>query len=185
MFLTININEYNSENIYYCEPIKNTVLTEGKFIRILYAVYDMTLNGIYNTITFTDGTGHMYYNKQKYIFDINKNNMVIDKLIHFENELLKKYDTTKTPVYNLKQQLLSGSIRIFNDSTEEYRQNQHQPLKHHQKNKIPCSNDHMKKNNSNHSNGLYILKVAGIWEDKTTYGITYKFNQPNHQYDRL
>ena len=41
MNLVKSINQYNEDNIYFCEPIKNNVMNEGKFIRILYSTHNL------------------------------------------------------------------------------------------------------------------------------------------------
>ena len=37
MNITENINNYSINNIFYLDPIKNTVLENSNFIRILYS----------------------------------------------------------------------------------------------------------------------------------------------------
>ena len=37
MNLVKKIEQYNNDFIFFCEPIKNNVMNEGNFIRILYS----------------------------------------------------------------------------------------------------------------------------------------------------
>ena len=46
MNIVKNINQYNIDNIYFCDPIKNNVMTGGNFIRILCSTSNLVLNGI-------------------------------------------------------------------------------------------------------------------------------------------
>ena len=42
-----NLNQFNKDYIYFCEPIKNNIMNEGTFIRILYSTHYVVFNGIY------------------------------------------------------------------------------------------------------------------------------------------
>ena len=53
--------------------------------------------------------------------------------------------SNKTPSYNLALQVTSGSLKLFSESID-------------------------KKKNID-----IILKISGLWEDDSSYGITYKF----------
>ena len=37
----------NENYVYFCEPIKNNIMNEGSFIRILYSTNKFVMNGIY------------------------------------------------------------------------------------------------------------------------------------------
>ena len=41
-----NMDKYDASHLYFCESIKNNVMNEGKFIRILYSNELFTMNGI-------------------------------------------------------------------------------------------------------------------------------------------
>ena len=47
MNLVKNIEQYEENNIFFCEPIKNNIMNDGRFIRILYSNNILVLNGIY------------------------------------------------------------------------------------------------------------------------------------------
>ena len=51
MNIVKNINQYNENNIFFCEPIKNNIMNDGNFIRILYSTHNILLNGIYLLIS--------------------------------------------------------------------------------------------------------------------------------------
>jgi hypothetical protein len=54
MYLVKKIEQYNNENIFFCEPIKNNIMNESIFIRILYSTDLMILNGIYLLVNLND-----------------------------------------------------------------------------------------------------------------------------------
>ena len=41
------IYQYNPDHVLFCEPIRNTILNKGSFVRILYSTSYFSLNGIY------------------------------------------------------------------------------------------------------------------------------------------
>jgi hypothetical protein len=148
MNLVKKIEQYNNDCLFFCEPIKNNVMNEGNFIRILYSSDIMVLNGIYLLINLTDITCEKYYNKYKCNFNISNHRDIIECLKNIEEEILKKYKTNKAPSYKIFEQLKAGHIKLFNDI-------------------------------GNNNSCSFILKISGIWETQSNYGLTYKFVKTN------
>jgi hypothetical protein len=144
MYIVKSIEQYSNTNLIFCEPIKNNIMMEGNFIRILYSTNNMVLNGIYLLINLTDITCEKYYNKYKCSFNISKHKELVDQLKVIEEEILKKYKTDKTPSYKIYEQIKFGFIKVLNDV-------------------------------GNSTNYSFVLKISGIWETSTNYGLTYKF----------
>jgi len=149
MNIVKRIDQYNHRYIYFCEPIKNNVMNEGTFIRIIYSSPNFILNGIYLLIQFNDITCEKYYNKYKCNFNSIQHKELIDSLKVIEENILNKFDfTNKLPQYKIYDQIKNGNIKIFNEI-----------------NKNNCS---------------FILKISGVWETQTNYGLTYKFIKINN-----
>ena len=149
MNIVLNLDQYNEQYVYFCEPIKNTIMNDGNFIRILYSNRNLVLNGVYINLLFNDLTIEKHYNKFKCIFNTNfYKKMITDIKIIEENILAKLNVVNKTPQFKIYEQLNNGSIKIFCDS-------------------IPKSNS------------SFILKISGIWETLDQYGLTYKFTKTN------
>jgi hypothetical protein len=149
MYIVKTIEQYDENNIFFCEPIKNNIINEGNFIRILYSNDKFTLNGIFLLITLTDVFCEKYHNKYRCIFNIKNHKPLIDKIKYIEEELIKKTDIkNKIPQYKIYDQLKNGNIKIFNDIG----------------NLVKCS---------------FILKISGIWETANNYGLTFKFSKTN------
>ena len=53
-----------------CEALKNTIISGGYFIRLLYSTENITLNGIHMNITFNKGNYDINNNKLKLHFNI-------------------------------------------------------------------------------------------------------------------
>jgi hypothetical protein len=145
MNIVIRIDQYDDKSIYFCEPIKNNIMNDGNFIRILYTNPRVTLNGVYLFIKLNDVVCEKYYNKYKCNFDVVSHINIIDNLKVIEENILKKLDIKeKTPQFKIYEQIKNGNIKIFNDIG----------------NKSSCS---------------FILKISGIWETLSNFGLTYKF----------
>jgi hypothetical protein len=151
-----NIDQYNEQFLYFCDPIKNNIINDGSFIRILYSTNNVTLNGIYLLCSFKDIIYEKYYNKYKCIFNIAINKELLDKIKTIEDNILKNiYITNKIPQYKIYDQLKNGYIKIFQN---------------------------IQKDHNIQRNHTFILKISGIWETNMNYGLTYKFTKINNQF---
>ena len=147
MYFVKKMNQYKEDSIYFCEPIKNNIMQDGVFIRILYSTSNMIFNGIYLELDLNETYFEKYYNKYKCNYNMNifSNKELIDKIKMMEENILKKANySNKIPNYKIYEHIKNGNIKIFCDS-------------------IP-------KNDS-----VLVLKISGIWETSSNYGLTYKF----------
>lgn len=109
------IEQYNNKNIFFCEPIKNNIMNNGNFIRILYSTPNMVINGVYLFVNFNDVTCEKYYNKYKCNFSILNHKDIIDSIKIVEEEILQKYKSNKLPSFKIYDQISLGYIKIFSD----------------------------------------------------------------------
>ena len=145
MNIAMRIDQYDENCIFFCEPIKNNIMNEGNFIRILYTNSYVVLNGVYIIVKFNDILCENYYNKYRCNFDIQENSEIIHSIKNIEETILNKIGIeNKVPQYKIYEQIKNGNIKLFNNIG----------------NKTSCS---------------FILKISGIWETNTNYGLTYKF----------
>jgi hypothetical protein len=153
MYIAIKIEQYEHDNIFFCDSIKNSIINEGIFFRILYSNSYLIMNGIFLSIKLNDITFNKYYNKYynkfKCNFNINLNKDIINKIKVIEEQILQKiYIQNKVPQYKIYEQMKNGCIKLYNEINE----------------------DNIDQN--------FILKISGIWETQTNYGLTYKFIKP-------
>ena len=149
MNIVKKFEQYDINNVFFCDPIKNNIINEGDFIRIIYSNQYFTLNGIYLLITFNNITCEKYFAKYRCFFNTAAHKYVIDNLKIIEEKILEKYEAiNKTPQHKIYEQVNNGNLKIFNDVG----------------NKSVCS---------------FILKISGIWETQLNYGLTYKFIKMN------
>ena len=149
MNIVKNIEQYDENCVIFCEPIKNNVMNEGTFIRILYSTPNFVLNGIYILITLHDILCEKYYTKYKCIFNAVTHHETIERLRIIEDELLKKINIAhKTPQNKIHEQLKNGHLKVFSEL-------------------------------ENNTTTSFIVKISGIWETQFNYGLTYKFIKIN------
>jgi len=115
MNLVKTLEQYNDSNLIFCEPIKNNIINDGNFIRILYSNNIMVVNGIYLLINISDIFCEKYYNKYKCSFNVSHHKDLIDALKLLEENILKKYKTNKIPSYQIYEQIKCGYIKVFSD----------------------------------------------------------------------
>jgi len=76
---------------------------------------------------------------------------MVESIKVIEENLLKSVNIkNKIPQFKIYEQLKNGNIKIFSENIEKI------------------------------NNGLFMLKISGIWETEFHYGITYKFAKINH-----
>jgi hypothetical protein len=109
------LDQYNNHDIFFCEPIKNNIINEGVFIKILYSTDFFVLNGIYLLINLYNITCEKYYTKYKCHFDISTHKQLINKIKNIEENILQKIKINKIPLYKINEQLQNGNFKIFND----------------------------------------------------------------------
>ena len=145
MIIVKNINQYNEDNVYFLDPIKNNIMNNGNFIRIIYSTSLFILNGIYINLNLNYTSVDKYYNKYKCSFDIFQCKELIEKLRLIEEGLIKKASILeKIPQFKIYEQLKNGNIKVFSETSDKI-------------------------------GNTFLLKIAGIWETQTEYGLTYKF----------
>ena len=104
-----------------------------------------TPNIINVLVSFVIDSVDKQYNKNIINYCIEKNEKSIGIINTIEKTILDKYCSNKTPSYNLALQVTSGSLKLFSESIDKGK------------------------------NIDIILKISGLWEDDSSYGITYKF----------
>lgn len=145
MNIVKTLEQYDEDCVYFCDPIKNNIMNDGYFIRIIYSTPIFTLNGIYLSININHLTIEKYYNKFKCSFDTNIYKELIERLQTIEDNIIKKINIRgKIPQYKIYEQLKNGNIKIFSENIDKI-------------------------------NNTFLLKIAGIWETDMYYGLTYKF----------
>ena len=201
MNIVQTIDEFSTNDIILCEPIKNTIMDNSNFIRILISNKDIIINGIYLYFKikaknyYDKSVSYSSFDKQKYkkmlfLISNNDNREIIDKLKTIEREiLLKTNNISKKKSLKLGNNLDEGIIKVFKETetnigeTNKYISKQLTETLVTKNSQLSKSftNKSFDSNSGNlivnHTEQEYklLLKISGIWENNTTSGITYKF----------
>lgn len=152
MNIVKTLDQFDEKCIYYCDPIKNNVINDGSFIRIIYSTPYFVLNGITLLVPLHNVIVEKYFSKYKCSFNIETHRTFIENIRKIEESIIKKSNImNKTPQFKLYEQVKNGNIKIFSDNIEK-------------------------------TNNLFMLKISGIWETEQFYGVTYKFIKVNTPY---
>lgn len=148
MNVVLELDQFNINDVHFQEPVKNTIMDNSNFIRAIYSNSLFMLNGIFIRFNLNVLTIEKSFNKYKCIFDKQFNNTEIIIISTIERELLSKINIIgKIPIYRISEQLVNGHVKIFID------------------------------NNNKRPGNEFILKISGIWENESEYGVTYKFTE--------
>lgn len=149
MNVVLGLEQFDVNNVYFQESVKNTIMDNSNFIRVIYSNSLFMLNGIFIKFNLNILYTEKSFNKFKCVFDKQRNTTEMLAISTIEKELLSKiHIVNKKPINRITEQLTNGYIKIFIDNNKLYN------------------------NNNQHE---FILKISGIWENETDYGITYKF----------
>ena len=149
MNIVIDIDEFNKDHIFLQEPVKNNIIDDSKFIRIIYSNNIFSINTLYIVFNLQIIQVENYFNKHKFVFNVKQNTKTINQLKSIEESILDKiFINNKKPVFRLFEQLNLGNLKLFKDNLKLYKIN---------------------------SDNEFIIKISGIWDNEYEYGITYKF----------
>ncbi len=149
MKLVKTIDQYKGRYVIFCESVKNNVVNEGTYIRLVYSTPTFITNGIHLCFSIIPTAIEKCYSKYKILFDRQLHKDVIEKLKNIEEDVVKQVGIeNKVPHYKIMEQVKYGYLKL---SIEE--------------SVLPILNQEL----------TVILKISGAWETDVNYGVTYKF----------
>ena len=119
MLLIEHIESYNKQFLFLLPPVKNNLIANSIFTRIIYSPPMISFNGLYLSIPFGESI----------------QSSILQKLNEIENDILSVYTCSKKKILHIKQLILYKSAHITDK---------------------------------------VILKISGIWESESSYGLAYK-----------
>lgn len=150
MYLALNFNNFEKNNIMFSSKMKNNILSGGFFHKIFYSDEFFTSNGIIFKFTLKNIYIENYFNKIKCSFDKIGNETVVENIKLIEKLLLLSFKLNKNinPVFRIEEQLKNNCLKIFSDRN------------------VRCGN---------YNNINLILKISGVWINGRDFGITFRF----------
>jgi hypothetical protein len=94
MNIIIDYNNFDINNIFFYDPIKNNIIDDSTFVRIIYSDHNVILNGLYLQITLDK------------LNDLNNLNTLYNILENIETSILNKYKLNIEKVNRIKVQLV-------------------------------------------------------------------------------
>lgn len=143
----LDLKKYNNKCLYFFDSKPNHII-DGTFSKVMYTDECFTMNGIYIYVPMNI-TLVQKIDVNKYSIGIDIEEDVLNALRKLEIEILCGYafskSSKKSSDNSLYKQLLQKRFRIY----ESF--------------------------NKNIQDSYFILKISGVWENSTSYGITHKF----------
>lgn len=109
-----DINNYSNNNIFIMQPIKNTLIYQGFFHKILYSNSFFTSNGLY--IKFT--LNNTKYLNGRLIYNLEDNTDTLNKIVDIEKNILDKINTEKKIYHKIYDQIKNGNIKTGNSNSD-------------------------------------------------------------------
>ena len=111
------MNQFDINNIYFCDAIKNNVVNEGLFIRLIYSTDFFVTNLLF---TLYDVVIEKFYNKYKCSFNIINNKNIIENILQIEEGILKNINIKNKIIQkSIYDQLRVGNIKIFSENIDK------------------------------------------------------------------
>ena len=111
MNLVLEYDDITSNNIFFHESVKNTVMNDSSFIRLLYSNNDIVLNGIFMKLD-------IYKDKNKVLGNYTKISDLVENINNLEKLILNHYNPQKLQSNKLKDQL-NYHINKINNNTKD------------------------------------------------------------------
>lgn len=114
MYLLLNIDQVNLNEIIFLDPSKNKIIRDGSFIKILYSNSYFTMNGIYITFPINYSNINKINNKYKITFLYESNKELFEKIQTMEINILNKLNIKKYPKYLFNEIFKNQTILFSN-----------------------------------------------------------------------
>ena len=108
-----DIDKYNNKNLFFMQPIKNTMINEGLFHKILYSNDIFTCNGLYIKMNFRETK----WLNGRLIFNIEPNQDIMNRIVEIEKHILDKIDLNKRAHYKIYEQIKNGNFKTSNSNS--------------------------------------------------------------------
>ena len=151
MFLSLTPEQFKIHHILFSEKVENKVINNSDFYRIMYSDEICVMTGLNIFFSLSNINIERYFNKVKCSILDDHNTKIINALKEIEGLILKKFNilnSNKKCVLNIASQLKNNYIKIY---TNKYI------------------------SDGNKTRLSLLLKISGIWESESEYGITFRF----------
>jgi hypothetical protein len=160
--ISLPLEEFDIHSISFGYRIKNNVIENNYFYNITYSNVDFNMINIFLHFHIYDYTIEQSKSEDKeikrFFFKFNEkdtlNQYTVEYLKMMEELILKQAQVNKTPICKLYKQFQKGYFNVF--------RTEHKYL--HMKMIQPKADENI----------IVYVKLTGIWENETEYGLVYK-----------
>ena len=163
-----DLNDIDYRNIIIYDPIKNSIIQQSNFYKIIYSNSLISYNGIYGLFKLKDS----YVHQERCNFKIELNNETINKIVNLEKYLLNIFDIKKFKIYKLAEILKLGYIKYNSNILYDDVYNKLISYKDNKQSLFNSNSNYLTENTF--TENTFILKISGIWETKENMGLTFK-----------
>ena len=183
MNLVIPIEKFNIQYIFFENSVKNTIIDDSEFIKIIYSNELVSLNNLYLSFKFNAQHFEENYNKRKYYFS-NRHLSLIKNIVLIEKQILQLLNYTHLePMFTIRDSIEKGYIQCMNNNNNNSNINNNKNYNNYNNynNNYNYNKNYNNQNKfSDNNSQQIILKISGLWITKTKYGLIYKFIEPNN-----
>ena len=104
--------------MYFCKTIKNNIIDQGEFNRIIYSNSLMSLNVVYIQLDFINASIMKNGEKLKLNYNISENIDMINKIKDIESKILSKKNTNKLVQSKIYDCIFSRKITLFKNDKD-------------------------------------------------------------------
>ena len=149
MYLVLEPDQVRAQYVLTHPPVRNTVMPDSNFIRLIYSDGVMALNGLHIIAKLYPLRIEQYFNKYKCTLDVAKSAREVQTISSLEQMVLDQAGVKgKTPVKRITEQLQQGHFKLFSE-----------PMRTRSKRSPPT----------------FVLKMSGVWGTAEEFGVTHKF----------
>ena len=91
MILTIPIDNYDANCVVLYKAVKNNVINNSQYSKLIYSSTLCTFNAIYIRFSLENYARVIHNNKIRYTFHLLENQNIINKIKHIEHHLLHQF----------------------------------------------------------------------------------------------
>lgn len=149
MLLILRDNKIDNQHIIFGEQTENNIINDSYFYPLYYITEHITMTSIVMRFRIKSCNVVTHFNKLKINFNFEKNKQEMMPIINAEQIILEKFRTEKSnklPVYKLNDIITSNFIKGYFEN-------------------VTYSD----------TNCEVLVKISGIWENKSEFGLNYKF----------
>lgn len=112
MNIVLDKLDYSINNVYFNEPVKNSIIENSKFIRIIYSTNIIIMNGIYIKIEINRPARLPDSTNQKLMFTLETNETFINYIRQLEIDILDKVNIqNKRKTFKLVDYFATGYFK--------------------------------------------------------------------------